>query len=72
MPEPNNELVEASDRFLDYHNRSDEAQEHVRRLLDCYEHAVMLARERALEKLEVPGAVVIEFPRQEFVPDSVA
>lgn len=69
---PNNELIEASDRFIEYYG-SDEAREHVRRVLDSYQHAVTLARQRALEKLELPTSNVIPFPRQpESVPDSVA
>lgn len=70
--QPNNELVEASDRFIEFYG-SDEAREHVRRVLDCYEHAVTLARERALEKLTVPNDNVIPFPRQPApLPDYVA
>jgi len=71
--EINNELIEASGRYLDYYNGSVDAQEHTRRVLDCYEHAVMLARERALDKLQIPASNVLPFPRQpEPVPDSVA
>jgi len=71
--EINNDLVTASDAYLDYNNYSVDAQEHVRRVLDCYTHAVMLARGRALEKLQIPASNVLPFPRRpEPVPDSVA
>ena len=56
-------LTETSDRYLDYHGHSQEAYEHVKRVLDCWEFSVDLARQRAEEKLELPLAKVIPFPR---------
>ena len=54
----NTTLIEAGDRFLDFHQHDLASYERVHHVLDKYEAMVTLARERALEELQIPEKVI--------------
>lgn len=57
-----NQLVVMADRYLDIHQHSVDAYEHVRGVLGAFEFMVDLAMGRAMEKLETDD-IVLQFPK---------